>query len=1103
MKKFLLILSVCLFNFFFLHAQGIYQLWGMTKDGGEDGIGTIFHTNASGNLFRNNHHFKITNQGANPTYTSLIEYNGKFYGMTSRGGNNGVGSGVIFEWDPLRNLYTKKIDLINPSGIASNGNIILKDGKFYGLTSYGGDYHKGVIFEWDPATNIYTKKIDFFDAIGSNPNGGLTQWGNKFYGMSSNGGSNGKGVIFEWDPSTNIYTKKIDLDETQGCNPNGNLTLKGTKFYGMTNNGGLNGKGVIFEWDPATNIYIKKVDLIGLNGSTPFGSLTLYGDIFYGMTTYGGNNDAGVIFEWEPTTNIYTKKIDLSNANGSLPYADLVRVGGNFYGMTSSGGDYDYGVIFEWNPQTNIYSKKKIFNSPISINSNNSDGYSPYGNLTLKEGKLYGMTFWGGSKNDGVVFEFDPSGSRYSKKIDLNSSINGQNPAGNLILCNGKTLGMTTGGGSNGTGVIFEWDPSGKTFTKKKEFDSMDGSFPNGSFTKYNGKLLGITELGGSNGLGVIFEWDPVSAIYTKKFDFTAANGSIPVGNLTFFNDKFYGMTTGGGANNLGVIFEWDPAINIYTKKIDFDGTNGSFPNGSLTLKDGLLYGMTKFGGSILQPGEPAGGGVIFVWDPLNNVFTKKFDFNNSSGNNPFGSLTLHEGVFYGTTNGLSGINGNTSKGSIFEWVPATNKFTKKYDFNEPDGYAPQGNLVFSNGKFYGLTNRGGVNYQGVIFEWDPVINIYKKTHDFDYQNGANPQNDLTLIPAPVARGEAGNCIGFPSVTIDNSNNNKWVPISDMQGDAVAEIKANGNNLGLISTSAFINNAMVREDIAKRLYLDRNLTFTSQVQPVSPVDIRLYIRNTEYLALKNAVNSIGQPSGINSINDVGIFKNNDLCSPAISGQFTPVISTVDGWLIDYVFTASTQSLSSFYFFNIASGGPVPLSLLEFNGRLIKGNGEIYWTTSNELNSRSFDLERSTDGRIFTPVANVSALNIPGDHKYNYTDKNISSLATAVIYYRLKLIDTDNRFTYSKTITLYPGKNIYVKLYPNPVVDKANIHITINQPDQIFARILDNTGKIIMIQSWKLPAGENLLSLDMNHLARGMYYMELKGNEIMEIRKFIK
>ena len=95
-----------------------------------------------------------------------------------------------------------------------------------------------------------------------------------------------------------------------------------------------------------------------------------------------------------------------------------------------------------------------------------------------------------------------------------------------------------------------------------------------------NGKLYGMTSGGGTNNSGVLFEYDPETGIYTKKVNFDGTNtGSSPQGSLMqASNGKLYGMTSDGGTNYRGVIFEYNPETNTYTKKLDFNDTNGSRP---------------------------------------------------------------------------------------------------------------------------------------------------------------------------------------------------------------------------------------------------------------------------------------------------------------------------------------------------------------------------------------------------------------------------------------------------------------------------------------------------------------------------------------------
>jgi len=436
----------------------------------------------------------------------------------------------------------------------------------------------------------------------------------------------------------------------------------------------------------------------------------------WALTSAGGNNDFGTISHFTPSTSTNTFDHSLTiSAKGANPQMTKLTDGGNgkLYGMTYNGGSGFAGVIFEWDTLSNIYTTK--------VELTSATGNLPKGSLTLYAGKFYGMTSLGGINNKGVIFEWDPLTNIFIKKIDLSTTI-GSSPAGSLSLYGGKFYGLTYSGGLNNKGVIFEWDPSTNVYSKKIDLSASIGANPYGSL-ELNGTLFyGMTYTGGSANSGTIFSWDPATNIYTKNIDLAAATGKNPYGDLTYLAGKFYGMTYSGGVNSRGVIFEWDPGLNIYTKKVDFSTIKGSYPQGSMTIKGSKLYGLTKSGGT-------SDKGVLFEWDPASNTYTKKIELTTTIGNNPLGSLINSNGIFYGLTN-LGG--GFYNSGVIFQWDETSNFYIKKIELNRTDGNQPNASFVFNSGKFYGSTSLGGNHNNGVIFEWDPNAHTYTNKFSFD-----------------------------------------------------------------------------------------------------------------------------------------------------------------------------------------------------------------------------------------------------------------------------------------------------------------------------------------------------------------------------------
>jgi uncharacterized repeat protein (TIGR03803 family) len=696
------------------------------------------------------------------TLTGVVAQNSEFYGMTPTGGS--FNTGAIFKTDGNGNNYHVIFSFPPSYPNGQRGSLMIADnGNIYGTTGGGGAYGAGVIYEWDPATGILTKKLDFEGGKNAGYPSDLVQAENGKIYLLTGGGEYNMGTLSEWDPVSNALTKRLDFNSTDnGRDPDGSMVkMANGKLYGTTRYGGTYDAGIFFEWDPATNTFTKKFDFNGDQlGFDPGTFFPAKNGKLYTVTVIDGFY---ALFEWDPDSNTYFKVIDFGEEYKGIggPGPLMQANNGKLYGMLP-GGYYSSAVLFELDLDSAGTTKLLKFSMEYAKH--------PGGLLVEGDnGKLYGMNNSGGNEGKGALFELDLLTHTFIKKMDFTGAENGSTPVGSLIKAdNGKLFGKTAEGGTYNFGVLFEWDPATDTYTKKLDFTGTEnGRFPIGRLVQAkNGNLYGTTVYGGLYEKGILFKLDPSTDAFTKILDFNGAdNGSAPTGYMIEAdNGNLYGLTMRGDAGydslhpnfENGVLFEFNPATEILTKKVDFNGfEKGSGPTESLVkANNGKLYGMTSNGGA-LEDWSKLGYGVLFEYDPIGDIYTKKMDFNpfQNDGFSPRVSLIQADnGKLYGTAGGGAYEDDNHWGGGVlFEWDPATDTYTKMKVFDQAaEGIGPWNTLVqVENGKFYGATFSGGIYTHaepvgevtnGVFYEWDPATNTYTKKLDLnETENGFLP----------------------------------------------------------------------------------------------------------------------------------------------------------------------------------------------------------------------------------------------------------------------------------------------------------------------------------------------------------------------------
>jgi len=276
-------------------------LYGMTPGGGSFGGGGVFAFDVTNGEESVIYSFGANaNDGGGP-FGSLIESGQDLYGMTRDGGSNG--QGTIFSIDAQNDAETILYSFVASAydGNGPMGSLVQSGPILYGLTPAGGAGRNGTIISFDTSDNEESLLYSFGQTPtdGASPRGSLLQSGAMLYGTTAGGGANGDGAVFEFDTLTGVESVLYSFGSVtnDGTDPRCSLILVGDTLYGTTENGGGSlGDGTIFGFDLDNDSYSMLHAFDGTDGANPTGDLLDVDNTLYGLASNGGTHGAGVVF---------------------------------------------------------------------------------------------------------------------------------------------------------------------------------------------------------------------------------------------------------------------------------------------------------------------------------------------------------------------------------------------------------------------------------------------------------------------------------------------------------------------------------------------------------------------------------------------------------------------------------------------------------------------------------------------------------------------------------------------------------------------------------------------------------------------------------------
>lgn len=278
-------------------------------------------------------------------------------------------------------------------------------------------------------------------------------------------------------------------------------------------------------------------------------------------------------------------------------------------------------------------------------------------------------------------------------------------------------------------------------------------------------------------------------------------------------------------------------------------------------------------------------------------------------------------------------------------------------------------------------------------------------------------------------------------------------------------------------------------------------------QPYNPRNLQVILRNTttqdKWTAPMNSNPQDWSPQATQNINQnfclpTGMPAGNyelllRLPDPEITIQDRPEyaiqLANTGVWEVATGFNKLNHTLSvsgsgtcsGFTFFT--GSALLGVEQLSFYGQPTRQGNALFWSTGLEKDVYSFEVERAENGASFEPIGSVDPKGTGSS--YSFVDRESGGKA---YYYRIKTVDNDGQYSFSKTIYLASNTPRGFQIQPTLVSDRITVANNTNSSEVIYYRIVNTAGATVR------DGALHTLELNTADLNSGLYYLVL-WNEV--------
>jgi len=347
----------------------------------------------------------------------------------------------------------------------------------------------------------------------------------------------------------------------------------------------------------------------------------------------------------------------------------------------------------------------------------------------------------------------------------------------------------------------------------------------------------------------------------------------------------------------------------------------------------------------------------------------------------------------------------------------------------------------------------------------------------------------------------------FNTISAEHSQTVSGTGLINFNGEATGV----SMNVGSISGSG--NVSVQRHNSAPLNASSIPLPNISQYRWIITADAGITNINTQLRFYLSDIPNHGISEGAS---DIKLYKRPTPGSGAFSEFGTLTYNNMgDGQTNDYLSMDGITSFSEFVF--ASQTQPMPVELTSFTSKIIDSNVILNWSTATEINNYGFEIERAFVQTLHGASQSWQKIGfIPGagnsnsPKEYTFTDLlNLNLALNLEILYRLRQIDNNGNFEYSKVLEISPNLRPSTfdlrQNYPNPFNPSTVISYQLPESGHLSLKLFDILGnEVAELVSGYHEAGyyEYKLSTENYNLSCGIYYYTLESGNYFATKKML-